>query len=77
MIKTADPSKHKYSANSIRYGACGNFLLSDGNRFGKNVILGADISSSVDTDNNNINIFILNKSGTGALDYDTLTAEKE
>ena len=52
--------------------------LSDGSKFGKNVIIfGADMSSSVHIDNKKKNILILVKRSTNGLDDDMLSAEKE
>ena len=48
---TADFDKCKHSGNGIGSDAHRSFSLSYGSEFGKNVILGADLSSSVQVDN--------------------------
>ena len=53
-------------ANSV------SFLLSSGSRFGKNVIFGVDMSSSVHIDNKKKDISILDKGLTQELDMTVL-----
>ena len=73
MTKNADPDKYKYSGHGTRLDARARFLLSDGNRFGKNVVIfDADMSSLVYTDNKKKHILILGKSTPDDLDYTTL-----
>ena len=53
-------------------------MLSNGKRFGKNVIIfGADFSQSMHIDNKKKDILILGKSPADGLDDTSLTAEKE
>ena len=73
LTKNADPDKYKYSGHGTGFDARARFLLSDGNRFGKNVVIfDADMSSLVYTDNKKKHILILGKSTPDDLDYTTL-----
>ena len=48
LTKKADYDKYHYSGCGISFDACGSFLLSyGGSGFGKNVIFGADMKSSL------------------------------
>ena len=47
FTENVDLDKYKYFSYGIGFDALGNFSLSDGSRFGKNFIFGADMSSSV------------------------------
>ena len=78
LTKNADIDKYKISGSGFGFDARGSFSLSDGNRFGKNVIIfGVDMSSSVYTDNRKKDILIIHRGPTQRLDNFTLTAEKE
>ena len=78
FAKNVDCDNYSYSGYCIRFDVCGNLSLSDGSRFGKNVIIfGADISSPVQIYNNKKNILILGKGPTDGLDDTTLTSSKE
>ena len=48
LTKNAGFDKYKYSGYGTGFNSRGNFLLSDGSEFGKNVVIfiGADMSSS-------------------------------
>ena len=48
----------------IGFNVNGSFLLPDSNRFGKNIIFGADMSSSVHIDNKKKDVLILGKAQT-------------
>ena len=75
LTKIADPDKYKYSGHGTGFDARARFLLSDGNRFGKNVVIfDADMSSLVYTNNKKKYILILGKSTPDDLDYTTLTS---
>ena len=75
MTKNAHPDKHKYSGYGTGLDARARFLLSDGNRFGKNVVIfDADMSSLVYTDNKKKYILIFGKHIADDLDYTTLTS---
>ena len=51
LTVNADRDKYKCSSYVIGFDVRGSFSLSDGSRFGKNVIIfGADMSSSVHID---------------------------
>ena len=67
----------KYSVYDTGFDARGCFLLSDGSRFAKIVILfGADINSSIHINSKKNDILVLGKSPTDGLDDATLIAEK-
>ena len=51
LTKNADPNRYSYPGHGIGFDAKGFFSLSDGSGFGKNVIIGADSSSSKYVDN--------------------------
>ena len=62
----------------LRFDARGSFSLSDGSRFGKNVIIfRAEMNSLVHIDNKKKDILIFGKGPTNCLDDTMLTAEKE
>ena len=66
LTKNIDPDKCSYSGYVIGFDVCRSFSISDGNGFGKNVmIFGADMSSYVHIDNKKKDISIL---GKGSLD---------
>ena len=74
ITKNADSIKYSYSGCGIRFDS--RSLISLPNDWGKNaIIFGADMSSSVHT--NNKDILILDKGETKGLDNTTLTAETE
>ena len=78
FTKNADPDKYKYSGNGIGFDVSGSILLSNGNGFGKNVIIfHADMSSSVHIDNKKKGTLILGKDPVQGLNDTTLTEEKE
>ena len=75
LTKNADPDKYKYSGYVTGFNSCSEFSFTDGN-VGKNVIwVGADMSSSVHTDNKNRDILTLGEGTTQGLDNITLTEE--
>ena len=76
LTKNAYPDKYSYSGSGRGFNARGKFSLSDGSGFGKNVIFGTDVSSSVHIDNKKEDI-LLGKGWTGGLDDTKLTAETE
>ena len=67
LTKNVDSDKDKYSSYSREFDSCSEFLFTDGS-YGKNVIFGADMSSSVHVDNKRKDILIL-------INDATLTAE--
>ena len=75
LTNNADPDKYKYCAYSIGLDSRSEFSFTDGS-MGKNVIIfGADLSSSVHTENKNKDTLILGEGPTQGLDDTTLTAE--
>ena len=66
--------KYKYSSYSMGFDSRSEFSLTVGS-IRKNVIFGADMSSSVHIDNKNKDILILGEEPTQGLDDTTLTAE--
>ena len=76
-VKNADFGKYKYSGYGIGFNTHGSFSLSSDSEFGKNVIFGTGMSSSVHNDNNKKSIFILSKGLRDRLDDTTLAADKE
>ena len=78
LTKNIDTDKYKYFGYVIVFDACGRFSLSNGSRFGKNVItFSDDLNSSLHIDNKLKDILILGKGLTDGLDDTLLTAEKE
>ena len=78
LTKNVDSDSYFFSGYVIELDARGSFSLFDGSKFGKNVIMfGADMSSSVHTDNKRKYIFILGKGSSGGLHVTMLKAEKE
>ena len=70
LTKNVDSDNYFYSGYGIGLDTRGSFSLFDGSKFGKNVIMfGADMSSSVHTDNKRKYIFILDKGSSGSLHY--------
>ena len=64
-----------FTGYGIGFDSCLEFSFTDGS-YGKNVInFGVDMSSSVDIDNKEKDIFILGEGTTQGLDDTTLTAE--
>ena len=69
LTKSADPDKYSYYGYGIGFDTRGAFSLSDGNGFGKNVIvLGVDNRSSVNADKRKKYILVLGKDPTDRLD---------
>ena len=67
--------KYKYSGYGIGFNSCSEFSFTD-RSMGQNVIIfGADLSSSVHTDNKSKDILILGEGTTQGLDDTTLTEE--
>ena len=78
LTTNADSDKYKYCGYVIRFDGSGNFSLSDGRGFGKNIIMfGADIGSSVNIHNKKKNILNLAKGPKQGLDNIALSAEKQ
>ena len=75
MNKNADPDKYSYSGNGIEFDTHETFSLSDGSRFGKNVIFRADNSSSAHADNRKKYILILGKGSADGSADTTLTTD--
>ena len=73
LTKNADLDKYKHSKYSIGFDSHSEFSFADGS-LGKNVILGADMSSPAHIDNKNKDILILGKGPTQGLDDTTLKA---
>ena len=74
LTKNADINKYKYSGYGIGLDRRSN-LSFPGGRFGQNVIIGVDMSSSTKTDNRKKDVFILGKGPIQGLEY-ILTTEK-
>ena len=74
LTKNADPGKYLHSGYGIGFDMHIKYSLSDGS-VGKNVIFGADLSSSVHIDNKGKGILIFGKAPTQELNNTTLTAE--
>ena len=75
LTKNADLDKYKYRGYGIGFDSRSEFSLLDGS-MGRNVtIFGADLSSSVHTDNKGKDILILGEGPTQGLDDTTLTAK--
>ena len=76
LTKNADPDKYKYTGYIIGFYSRSEFSLPDGS-MGKNVIIfKVDMGSSIDIDNKEKDIFILDRSPTQRLDNFTLAAEE-
>ena len=76
LTKNADFETHKYYGFGIGFDRRSNFSFPSG-AFGQNVLIfGADISSSVHTNNNKKDILVLGRRPTQGLES-TLTAEKK
>ena len=73
LTKNIVSDKYKYFGYGIVFDAHGGFLLSNGSRFGKNVIFGADTNSLVHIDDKMKDILILGKGLTDGLDDTMLT----
>ena len=75
LTKNADLDKYKYSGYSIGFDSCSEVLFTD-RSFGKNVIIfGADMRLSVQIDNKNNDILVLDKGSAQGCDDATLTEE--
>ena len=75
LTKHVDIDQSKYFEYSIGFDRKGEFSF--GNGFGRNaIILGADMSSSVHTNNKTKNILVLGKDFIQGLDNTTIYAEK-
>ena len=74
LTKNADINKYEYSGYGIGLDRRSN-LSFPGGRFGQNVIIGVDMSSSTKTDNRKKDVFILGKGPIQGLEY-ILTTEK-
>ena len=73
LTKNSHPAKYKYSSYTIGFDFRSEFLFSDGD-YGKNVIIcGADMSSSVHSDNKRKHVLILGQGPIQKLDDTTLT----
>ena len=77
VTKNVDTDKYSYSGYGIGFDAHRSFSLFNGSVFDKNVIFGADMSSSVHIVNKKEDMLILVKGPTDVLDDTMLTAEKE
>ena len=76
LNKLADIDPYKYSGYGIGFDRKGEFSFGS-NGFGRNVIIfGADMSSSVHTNNKTKNILVLDKDFLQGLDNATIYAEK-
>ena len=73
LTTNADPDKNKYSGYGIGFEFHGRFTFGDG--FGKNILFGADMNSSVHFDSRKKYILILGKGPMQGLDNTTMTAE--
>ena len=73
MTNNADPDKNKYSGYGIGFEFHGSFTFGD--EFAKNILFGADMSSSVHLDSRIKYILILGKGPMQGLDNTTMTAE--
>ena len=74
LTKNANPDKYKYSGYGIGFDFRSEFLLPD-RSYRKNVIFGADMSSSIHIDNKEKDFLILGEGPTQILYDTTLTAE--
>ena len=76
LSKLADIDPYKYSGYGIGFDRKGEFSFGS-NGFGRNVIIfGADMSSSVHTNNKTKNILVFDKDFVQGLDNATIYAEK-
>ena len=75
QTNNAGLDKCKYSNYGIRFNFHSEFLLPDGSMGKFVIIFGADMSSSVDIDNNGKDILTLGEGPTQGLDNTILTAE--
>ena len=75
LTKNADIDKYKYSGYGIGFDRRLGFSFPGGG-FGQNIILGADMNSSIHNDNKGKDILILGKRPTQGLGEHSLTAEK-
>ena len=76
LTKNANPNKYSYSGNGTGFDSCSIFSIPDFD-WGKNVLFGVDMRSSVFASNKNKNILILSKGQTKGLDNPSLTAVAE
>ena len=72
LLKNANPDKYKYSGYGIGFHYRSHVLLPDGSKV---IIFEADMNSSVQIDNKEIDILILGEGTTQGLDDTILTAE--
>ena len=77
LVKNVDIDKHKYLGYGTGFDARGTFLFSDGSFPQTVIIFGADLSSSVHTNNKTKDILVLGEGLTRGLDNITLTSEKK
>ena len=76
ITKNAYTDKYSYSGHGIGFDSCSIFSVRNFD-WGKNVIFGLDMSSSVHINNKGKDILILVKGPTQGLDCTTFTAEAE
>ena len=76
LTKNSNIDKYKYAGYGIGFDSKGTYLFSDGS-FGQNVIIfGADMSSSLNANNEINNILVLAKDFTQGINGTTIYAEK-
>ena len=76
LTKNGNPNKYSFSGYRNEFDSHSIFLIPNFD-WGKNVVIfGADMGSSVHTNNKNKNILILGKGETKGLDNISLTAEE-
>ena len=75
LTKNVDPAKYKYSGCVIGFDSLWKLSWTYRSMAKNVIILGADMSLSVNTDNRNKNILILGEGPTQGLDDATLRAE--
>ena len=77
LTKNPDPDKYKHSGYGIGFDSCSEFSFTDGSMRKNVIIFGADMSSSVHTDNKNKNkdILVLGEGATQELHDTALTLE--
>ena len=75
VTNNAEPNKYPHIGCGIGFDSHSHISLP--NDFGKNVIFGVDMSSSVYPNRNNKDILILGKGKTKGVDYTTLTVESK
>ena len=75
LTKNGDPDKYKYSGYAIGFDSRSEFSFPDGSMGKIVIIFGADMSSSVHTDNKNKDVLILGEGPPQGVDDITLTTE--